>query len=147
MHSQFLEGFKCESQTKNNGKARSRSHSLARSTQRGRGACWSSRMGLKRINKLQLLTQTCTKATRDVQCIVGALSGLGRTIGNFGFIKLITTRTWGKPPPSPFQYILQLSTGATSKWFLSRDSQMGVPKFSQLGLPRLWRRITWHANL
>jgi hypothetical protein len=31
---------------------------------RGRGACWSSGMGLGRIDKLQLLTQTCTKSTQ-----------------------------------------------------------------------------------
>ncbi len=31
---------------------------------RGRGACWSSRIGLKRIDKFQLLTRTCTKLTQ-----------------------------------------------------------------------------------
>jgi hypothetical protein len=31
---------------------------------RGRGACWSSGMGLGRIDKLQLLTRTCTKPTQ-----------------------------------------------------------------------------------
>jgi hypothetical protein len=31
--------------------------------------------------------------------------------------------------------------------FLSWDSQVGVPKFPQLRLPRLWGCITWRANL
>jgi hypothetical protein len=31
---------------------------------RGRRACWSSGMGLGRINKLQLLTWTCIKPTQ-----------------------------------------------------------------------------------
>ncbi len=78
MRSQFLEGLKCESQTENNGKAKSRGHSLARNTQRGRRACWSSRMGLGRIDKLQLPTRTCTKPTQSGQCIVEAFLVLGR---------------------------------------------------------------------
>jgi len=33
---------------------------------RGRGAGWSSRMGLGRVDKLHSLTQTCTKPTQGV---------------------------------------------------------------------------------
>ncbi len=39
-------------------------------------------MGLGRIDKLQLLTRTCTKPTQGGQCIVGALLVLGRIMGN-----------------------------------------------------------------
>jgi hypothetical protein len=31
---------------------------------KGRGACWSSRMGLGRVDKLHSLTRTCTKPTQ-----------------------------------------------------------------------------------
>ncbi len=31
---------------------------------KGKGACWSSKMGLGRVDKLYLLTQTCTKPTQ-----------------------------------------------------------------------------------
>jgi hypothetical protein len=63
--------------------------------------CWSSGMGLGRIDKLQLFTQTCTNPTRGDQCIIIALLVLGRAMGNFGLTRLTTAWTWGKPPPSP----------------------------------------------
>jgi hypothetical protein len=37
--------------------------------------------------------------------------------------------------------------GTTSKWLLSRDSQVGIPKFHQPGLSQLWGRITSCAKL
>jgi len=37
--------------------------SLAHNTLRGTGACWSSEMGLRRIDKLHSLTQACTQPT------------------------------------------------------------------------------------
>jgi hypothetical protein len=40
--------------------ARSRAHS----TLRGKGACWSSGMGLKRVDKLHSLTWACTQPTQ-----------------------------------------------------------------------------------
>jgi hypothetical protein len=50
-HSQLLEGLKCESKWKTvEGGVGTRS--LAHNTLRGRGACWSSGMGLGRVNKL-----------------------------------------------------------------------------------------------
>jgi len=41
-----------------------RARSLTHSTLRGRGACWSSGMGLGRVDKLHSLTQACTKPTQ-----------------------------------------------------------------------------------
>jgi hypothetical protein len=38
---------------------------LAHNTLRGRGACWSSGMGLGRVNKLHSLTQACTQPTQS----------------------------------------------------------------------------------
>jgi len=39
-------------------------HSLAHNTLRGRGACWSSGMGLGRVDKFHSLTQACTQPTQ-----------------------------------------------------------------------------------
>jgi hypothetical protein len=51
-HSQLLEGFKCESKWKIAEEEGIGTRSLAHNTLRGRGACWSSGMGLGRIDKL-----------------------------------------------------------------------------------------------
>jgi hypothetical protein len=48
-HSQLLEGFKCESLWKKTEEGGVGTHSLAHNTLRGRGACWSPRMGLGRV--------------------------------------------------------------------------------------------------
>jgi hypothetical protein len=52
MHSQLLEGLKCESKWKTAEEGGIGMRSLAHNTLRGRGACWSSGMGLGRIDKL-----------------------------------------------------------------------------------------------
>ncbi len=72
---------------------------------------------------------------------------LGRATGKFELTRFTTARTWGKPPPSPLYYTLCLATGPHPNVILSRDSQVGVPKFPQFGLPRLWGSITLRANL
>jgi hypothetical protein len=51
-HSQLLAGLKCESKWKTTEEGGVGMRSLAHNTLRGRGACWSSRMGLGRIDKL-----------------------------------------------------------------------------------------------
>ncbi len=79
--SQFLERLKCESK-QNTTKKEIETRSLTHNTLRGKGACWSSGMGLGRVNKLHSLTQACTKPTQGGQCIVGALLVLGRIAGN-----------------------------------------------------------------
>jgi hypothetical protein len=52
MHSQLLEGLKCESKWKTAEERGIGTRSLAHNTLRGTGACWSSGMGLRRIDKL-----------------------------------------------------------------------------------------------
>jgi hypothetical protein len=47
----------------------------------------------------------------------------------------------------PYKYFLRLPTGPTSEWLLSQDSQGGVPKLSQFGLPGLWELITPSSDL
>jgi hypothetical protein len=56
--------------------------SLAHNTLKGRGACWSSGMGLGRVDKLHSLTWACTQPTQNGYCIIGAPLVLGRATGN-----------------------------------------------------------------
>ncbi len=47
----------------------------------------------------------------------------------------------------PYNIFCSSPQGPHTNGFLSRDSQVGVPKFPHLGLPRLWKRITSRVNL
>jgi hypothetical protein len=55
-HSQLLEGLKCESKKKITEEGGVGARSLTHNILRGRGACWSSGMGLGRVDKLCSLT-------------------------------------------------------------------------------------------
>jgi len=74
---------------------------------------------------------------------------LGQTMSKFGFIRLTTTRTWEKPPPSPPLYSIfcAFPQGPHPNDILSRDFQMGVLKFPKLGLLQFWGPITLCADL
>jgi hypothetical protein len=63
-HSQLLEGLKSESKykiTKGEGVG---ARSLAHNTLKGRGACWSSEMGLGKVDKLYSPTRAYTQPTQ-----------------------------------------------------------------------------------
>ncbi len=47
----------------------------------------------------------------------------------------------------PYIILCASPQGPHANGILSRDSQIGVPKFPQLGLPRLWGPITLCTNL
>ncbi len=81
-HSQLLEGLKCESKQKTAKERRVGTRSLAHNILRGRGVCWSSKMGLRRVDKFHSLTWACIQPTQNGQCIVESPLVLGRTIGN-----------------------------------------------------------------
>jgi len=58
--------------------------------------------GIKKNNKQSLTHMGLHKIKQQVgYCIDGALLVLGRITCKFKFTRLITARTWGKPPPSP----------------------------------------------
>jgi hypothetical protein len=62
----LLDRLQRESTVENNGRVGSSGHAPWLSTLwRGRGAWWSLRMWLGRIEKLQSITQTCTKLTQS----------------------------------------------------------------------------------
>ncbi len=117
------------------------------STKRGKGACWSSGMGLGRVTSYSLI-RTCIKPTNK---LVSSFSGtplvLGQATGNSGLTWFTTARTRGKPPPSPIYYTMCLSMAPHPNGFLSQDSQGGVPKLSRFGLLELCTIITLCSNL
>jgi len=65
MHSQLLEGPKSESKYKTTKGGGVGARSLAHNTLRGRGVCWSFRMGLGKVDKLHSLTRACTQPTQS----------------------------------------------------------------------------------
>jgi hypothetical protein len=104
-------------------------------------------MGLGRIDKLQLLTRTYTKPTQSGKCIVWALLVLGRTMGNSHTQDSPRPRLGGSHHLPPYSILCAYPWGPHPNDFLCRDSQVGVLKFPQLGLPWFCRRITWCVNL
>jgi hypothetical protein len=64
-HSQLLKGLKCEFKWKTTEEGGVGARPLTHNTLRGRGACWSSGMGLRRINKLYSFTRACTQPTQS----------------------------------------------------------------------------------
>ncbi len=117
-------------------------HSLAHNTWRSRGACWSSGMGLGRIDKL---IHSHGPAHNPHKVVSTQLEHLWcwDNHGQHGHTRLTTARTWGKPSPSPLQYSLRHVSGTTSKWLFFP----GVPKSRPAGLLRLWSPITLRAKL
>ncbi len=81
-HYQLLEGLKSESKYKTVEGGRVGARSLVHNTSRARGACWSSGMGLGRLDKLHSLTWAYTQPTQGGWCIIGALLVLRRPTGN-----------------------------------------------------------------
>jgi len=65
MHSQLLARLKSESKYKTTEGGGVGARSLAHNTLRGRGVCWSSRMGLGRVDKLHSFTRACTQPTQS----------------------------------------------------------------------------------
>jgi hypothetical protein len=64
MHSQLREGLKSESKYKTTEGGGVGAHSLIHNILRGRGACWSSGMGLRRVDKLHSFTRANTQPTQ-----------------------------------------------------------------------------------
>jgi len=121
-HSQLLEGLKSESKYKTTKGGKIGACSLVHKTLRGRGACWSSGMGLRRIDKLHSLTHA---HTTHIKWLVHSWSSFGaRTShGQHGHTRLTTTRTLGKPPPSPLiVYFGPLHRAYIQMAFLSRTN-------------------------
>ncbi len=57
----------------------------------------------------------------------------GRVMGKHGFTKLTTTQTQGKPPPSPLQYTMCLTTRPTPKCHFVSGLPSGSPEIPKVG--------------
>jgi hypothetical protein len=64
-HSQLLKGPKCGSKWDTTEEGGVEAHSLAHNILRGKGVCWSSGMGLGRVDKLHSLARACTQPTQS----------------------------------------------------------------------------------
>jgi hypothetical protein len=89
-------------------------------------------MGLRRIDKLQLFTQTCTKPTQGGQCIVGALLVLGQATGNLDSQDSPRPGLGGSHHLPPYNVLCASPRGPHPNDILSRDSQVRVPKLPKL---------------
>jgi hypothetical protein len=72
---------------------------------------------------------------------------LGRATGNSDTQNSPRPRLGGNHHLPPYSIFYASLWGAHPSGFLSRDSQVGVLKFKQLGLPPLWGCITSCADL
>ncbi len=72
---------------------------------------------------------------------------LGRTTGNLDTQNSPRPELGGNHHLPPYSILCASPRGPHPNGFLSRDSQMGVSKFSHLGLLWLWGRITSYVDL
>ncbi len=101
LHSQLFEGFKCQSQIKNNGRVRSRGTFLGSEHFGGVEGCAGAPGGTRKNWKASL-THTGLHKT-NTRWLVRSWNTFGARMnhGQLGHTRLTTARTWGKPPPSP----------------------------------------------
>ncbi len=78
-------------------------HSLACNTLKVRGHARASGWGLGRLTSKSIIHTNLHKPNNKlVNVQVGTPLVQGRATGEHQFTRLTTTRTWGKPPPSPY---------------------------------------------
>jgi hypothetical protein len=106
------------------------------------------RDGTRKSDKFYLLTRTCIKPTNKlVNSLSGAPLVLGQATGNSGLIRLTTPELGGSHHLPPYNILCASPRHPHPNGFLSWDSQRGVPKLSQFGLPRLCEIITLCSDL
>ncbi len=134
-HSQLLEGLKCESQTEDNERIRSRG--TLPSLQHYKGV--EGRVGAVGWDQEKLTSFNYSHGLSQNQHKVVSAQLEHFWCENepraFGHTKLTTSRTWGKPPPSPLYYTLRLSTGVTSKWLFVPRLPLGSSKIPTTKTP------------
>ncbi len=108
----------------------------------------------KRVNYSRRLAQT---KQQGGQRRVIALLVHGQATGKHELARFTTTQTWGKPPPSPLQYILCLTIGPTPKCHFVPRLPLGSPEITKIGtlaalgahnfLCRLLIKLRFHIKL
>ncbi len=90
-----------------------------------------------RKNDKHLITHMNLHKTKQQvdQCIVETLLVLGQATSKLKLTRFTTSQTQGKPPLSPLQYTLCLSTRPTSKWHFVPGLPFGSSKIPKVGSP------------
>ncbi len=99
----------------------------------GKGACWSSGMGLLRVTSNLVTPSNLHQTKQHVgQYYVRAHLVLKQPTGDFRFTRLTTAQIRGKPLPSPIQYTLHLFARVSSKWLFVSGLLKGSPKIAKV---------------
>jgi hypothetical protein len=121
--------------------------SLARSTLGVEGRAGVPGWGLGKVTNINYSHGRTQIKLQFGQCIVWALLVLGRATSKLGLTRLTIAQTWGTHHFPPYSIFYASPWGPHPNGILSRHSQMGVPKFPKLGLPRVWGPITLCVDL
>ncbi len=137
-HSQLLKGLKCESQTENSGRVRSRGTLLSSQHFGGvKGRAGAPGWDQEELTSFIYSHWTCTKPTQGGQCIVGAPLVLGRATGNTDTRDSLWLGLGGSHHLPPYSIFYTSPWGPHPNGFLSRDSHLGVSKSPRLGLQQI----------
>ncbi len=146
-HSQFLEGFKCESQIKNSRRIKSRGTLPNSQHFRGVKEHVEARDGTKKNWQASLTHMGLHKT--NTRWLMHSLNtfGVRTNHGQLRLTRLTTAGTWGTQPPSPYSILCASPWGPHPNDILSLDSQVWVSKLPKLGLPWLWGPIISRVDL
>jgi hypothetical protein len=143
----LLDGFNCKSKGEDSERKRNWVRSLTHSTSRVR-VCLSSEMGLGRVASKSITHMDPHKPNNKL---------VSAWLEHFWCTDepRANTNSQNSPQPKlggshhfpPYSILCVWPRSQHPNVILSRDSQVRVPKFSKLGLLRLWKRITLCENL
>ncbi len=113
-----------------------------------KGACWSSRMGTRKINKQFYYSHGLAQTKQQVGlCVVGTLWCTDKPRANTNSQDSPRPGLGGSHHLPPYNILCAWPWHQHPNVILSKDSQMGVLKFPKLGFPRLWGAITLREKL
>jgi hypothetical protein len=116
-------------------------------TRRGRGACWGSGIRLGRGTSY-LVSRSCIQNQPQVNLnSFCTLWVLGQATGNSNSFDSPRPGLAGSHHLPPYIILCSSTRRLHPNGSFSRDSQSGVPKLSQFGLPGLWAFITSRPEL
>jgi hypothetical protein len=121
-------------QVKDSGRKRSRDTFPSSQHLKGRGACWSSGMGLGRIDKL---IHSPGPAHNPHKWLVHSWSTFGAKTshGQHGHTRLTTARTWGSHHLPPYSILCASPRGLHPNGFSLPGLPRGSPEIPPVGIP------------
>ncbi len=124
-----------------------RARSLAHNTLGQRGVL-ELRDGTKKIDKHFTYSHGLAQTKQQIdQCVIVALQCMDKAWANIGSQDSSRPRLGGSHHLPPYSTLYAWPQDQHPNVILSQDSQVGVPKFPQLGLLQLWRPITLRVDL